>query len=83
MLDITQEQFADLKKYIPESDSVKMAFEDTIGEKIENWEEAVAKMIQGSLDGDPDSLFDLLELTFLNAHNEGFLDGIEPAPDCA
>jgi hypothetical protein len=77
--ELMQEQYADLKKYIPESPTVKAAFEEIMEHKIDNWEEAIQQMISSSLSGDKEALFDLLELTYLNAHNEGFLDGIEPA----
>ena len=70
---LTQVQYADLQKYVPESDTVKMVFEDTIDHKIKNWPEAIEQMIIAALDGDADSLFDLLELTYLNAQNEGML----------
>ena len=71
---LTQTQAADLPKYVPNSPTVRMVFEDLLDIKIDNWEEAVAKMIEATLDGDADSLFDLLELTYLNAHNEGLIE---------
>ena len=74
---MTQEQTADLKRYIPESDTVKMAFEAIVGKEISDWEKEVQSMVDAALAGDKTALFDILELTYLNAHNEGFLDGTE------
>ena len=74
---MSQEQYADLQKYIPESDLVRLTFEEIHGGKIDDWDKELSLMIEQALAGDKDKLFELLELTFLNAHNEGFLDGIE------
>ena len=70
---MTQEQYADLQNYIPESDMVKMTFEDIIGHSVEDWEGQVHKMVTESLSGDKEALFNLLELVYLNAYNEGEL----------
>jgi len=64
-----------LKKYIPESELVRITFEELHGGKIEDWDGTVQNMVNLALSGDKDALLDLLELTYLNAHNEGFLDG--------
>ena len=71
---LTQEQYADLKQLVPESDMVKMVFENLIGLKIDDWDKAVEQMVESTLDGDPDALFDLLELVRSSAHNEGMLE---------
>jgi len=71
---LTQENYADLKKYVPESPTVKMVFEDLLDLKIDDWNEAVENMVKSALDGDPEALFDLLELTYLNGHNEGMIE---------
>jgi len=75
--ELTQIQAADLQKYIPESEMVKLAFQDVIGQPIEDWETAVRNLIEGTLDGDQQALFDLLELTYLSAHNEGMLEATD------
>lgn len=72
--ELTQTEYADLQKYVPASDTVKMVFSGMLNQEIDNWDEAVQKMIDDSLDGDQESLFNLLELTYLNAHNEGMLE---------
>jgi len=74
---ITQEQYSDLKKYIPASDMVKLAFSDMESQGEDTWEATLEVMIQKALSGDRTSLFELLELTYTNAHNEGWIDGIE------
>jgi len=68
---ISQTQYADLQRYIPEDGESKKTFEDTVGEKINNWEEAIEKMTNLALDGDADALFDLMELVYLNAFDRG------------
>ncbi len=73
---MTQEHYSDLKKYIPESDMVKMAYGDSTF-LDDDWEKIVQEMVTGALEGDRDKLFELLELTYVNAHNEGFLDGTD------
>lgn len=76
---MTQEQFSDLKRYLPKSDIVKMVFEELHPEDVDSkhWEETIVKMAERTLDGDCEALFELLELTYLNAHNEGLLDGTD------
>jgi hypothetical protein len=81
---MSQEEYADLKKYIPESDMVKMAFSSMKTDEGSTWDETIQEMITKTLDGDEESLFKLLELTYVNAHNEGWIDGIgKPAFDRA
>ena len=63
---------------------VRLAFSDmeTLGE--DSWEATIAVMMEKALSGDRDKLFELLELTYVNAHNEGWLDGTSnPAFDRA
>ena len=69
-----QEQYSDLLRYIPDSDSVKMVFEDIVQKKIENWPEEIYAMANEALAGNTDALSNLLELTYLNGHNEGFIE---------
>ncbi len=74
---MTIEQYTDLQKYIPESDTVRAVFKDMHPEfDFSDWEKAVVTLVDRAFIGDKDALFNLLELTYLNAHNEGFLDGI-------
>ncbi len=76
---LTHEQFADLKTYIPESDTVKMVFAELHPEEdFDDWDEAVTTIVAKGLNGDKDSLFTLLELTYLSGHNEGLLEGTAP-----
>ena len=61
-----------IKRYIlPESDIVKMVFQDSIEKNIENWEEEINNLIDKTLDGDKKTFQDLIELVYLNAYNEG------------
>ncbi len=77
---ITQEQFADLKQYIPESPMVKMVFADIHQgeEDFDDWDEVIQHLIKDTIgtDGNIESLFTLLELTYMNAHNEGALESV-------
>ena len=73
-MNFQQEQYADLLKYVPESDMVKTVFEEVIGKKIDNWNEEILKLGNLALAGDTESLMNLLELTYLNGHNEGFIE---------
>ncbi len=76
---LTQEQFHDLKSYIPESDTVKMVFEETHPEEdFDDWDEAVTTIVAKATNGDKEALFTLLELTYLSGHNEGLLEGTAP-----
>jgi len=71
---MTQEQFADLQKYIPESATVRMVFEEMHPDfDFSDWDKAVVTLVDRALIGDKDALMDLLELTFLNGLNEGEL----------
>jgi len=77
MSSLTQDQYSDLQRYVPESDMVKMVYND-LHDTIVNadkWNEAVEEMALKALSGNSESLLNLLELTYLNAHNEGLLDG--------
>ena len=72
---LTQEQYSDLRKYaIPESDMVKLVYEDMVEKEISDWEKEVTDLVNGSLNGDKESLFNLLELIYTNAFNEGELN---------
>jgi hypothetical protein len=72
---MTQEQRADLQKYIPASDMVKMVFNNMHPTfEFQDWDKAVFTLADRALTGDKDALMDLLELTYLNAHNEGVLE---------
>ncbi len=72
---LTQEQFADLRTYIPPSDMVKNVFDETHPElDFEDWGDAVEHMIAESLKGDKRMLFSIMELVYMNAHNEGMLE---------
>ena len=74
---MTQEQFSDLKRYIPESDMVKLVFEEMHPEfDFSDWDAAVVVLVDKALSGDKNALMNLLELTYLNAHNEGLLEGV-------
>jgi len=73
--DFSQEDYADLFKYIPKSDTVKMVIENMLEKKIENWNEEIMIIANNALDGDVNSLMILLEITYLNAHNEGMIEG--------
>ncbi len=78
MPEITQEQFNDLKTYIPLSPTVRAVFEELHPEEnFTDWDEAVARLVKRALDGERDSLFTLLELTFLSAENEAMLDNYD------
>jgi hypothetical protein len=72
---MSQEQYADLLKYIPESDTVKMVaeYENMIDTTECNWEEAVEALVNRALNGDKEALFNLFELTYINGFNEGEL----------
>jgi replication-associated recombination protein RarA len=72
---MSHEQYADLQKYtIPASNMVKIVYEDMVQRKIECWEDEANTLIEAALNGDKDALFNLLELTYLNAYNEGELN---------
>ncbi len=77
---LTQENFYDLKQYIPESETVKMVYAELHQdeEDFNNWDEVVEHLVEKAIgtDGDVDILLDLLELTRMNAHNEGALEVI-------
>lgn len=70
---MTQEQYSDLQRYIPQSEMVKITFESLVGYEIEDWAKEINVLIEQSLNGDKEALFNLLELTYLNAYNEGEL----------
>jgi hypothetical protein len=73
---MTQEQYADLAKLVPESDTVKMVFQEMHPDfDFNDWGKAVFTLVDRALVGDKDALMDLLELVYLNAHNEGMLEG--------
>jgi len=72
---MSQEQYADLKKYaVPESDMVKLVYEDMVQREIDDWEEEANSLVENALNGDKEALFDLLELVYTNAFNEGELN---------
>ncbi len=77
---LTQEQFHDLKKYVPGSEMVKMVFSELHEgeEDFSDWDEAIQHLAAKAVgsDGDTKAFFDILELTNLNAHNEGALEAI-------
>jgi hypothetical protein len=71
---MTQEQYADLQKYVPESETVQMVFADMHPDfDFSDWDKAVFTLVDRALVGDKDALMNLLELTYLNAFNEGEL----------
>jgi len=73
---MTQEQYADLQRYIPESDMVKMVFETMHPEfDFSDWNQAVTDLADKALSGDKEALLNLLELTHMNSFNEGMLEG--------
>jgi len=77
MSSLTQDQYSDLQRYVPESDMVKMVYND-LHDTIVNadkWSGAIEELALKALSGDSEALLNLLELTYLNAHNEGLLDG--------
>jgi hypothetical protein len=72
---MTQEQYADLQKYVPESDTVKMVFASMHPDfDFEDWDKAVFTLVDRALVGDKDALMNLLELTFMSGINEGDLN---------
>lgn len=72
---MTQEEYHDIKKYIPESDTVKMVFKSMYPEEdLSDWDTAIETLMGRVLSGDQEALFEALELTYLNAHNEGMLE---------
>ncbi len=77
---LSQEQFHDLKQYVPESDTVKMVYSQLHEgeEDFDNWDEAIQHLVSKAVgeDGDVKAFFDILELTYMNAHNEGALEVI-------
>jgi hypothetical protein len=74
---MTQEQLFDLQNYVPESDQVKMVFKEMHPEwDFEDWGKAVFTLVDKALTGDKEALMNLLELTYLNAQNEGMLKAI-------
>ena len=73
---MSQEQYADLLRYIPESDTVKMVAEYEHMIELtegEDWAEALQKMVDKALNGDKETLFNLFELIYSSAFNEGEL----------
>ncbi len=71
---MTQEQFADLQKYVPPSDMVKMVFQEMHPDfDFTDWDKAVVTLVDRALVGDKNALMDLLELTFMSGMNEGEL----------
>jgi hypothetical protein len=72
---MTQEQYADLQKYVPESETVKMVFADMHPDfDFADWDKAVFTLVDRALVGDKDALMNLLELTFMSGMNEGELN---------
>jgi hypothetical protein len=72
---MTQEQYSDLQRYIPESDTVKMVFEEMHPDwDFSDWDKAVFTLVDRALTEDKDALMNLLELVYLNAHNEGMIE---------
>ncbi len=72
---LTQEQFHDLRTYIPPSDTVKSIYANMHPEEdFDSWGEAIENMISKALSGDKDTLFNLFELIYLSGHNEGMLE---------
>ncbi len=75
---LTQEQFHELRQYVPDSEMVKMVYAELHKEEedFKDWDEAIQHLVKKALgdDGDIESLFNLLELTFMSGHNEGMLE---------
>ncbi len=72
---MTQEQYSDLHTYIPASDMVKMVFLDMHPElAVDDWSVEISKLADNALSGDTDALFNMMELIYLNARNEGQLE---------
>ncbi len=74
---MTQEQHSDLRQYIPESDTVKAVFVDLHPEEdFKDWDSATHSLVNKAVgsNGDINAMFSLMELTYLNAHNEGMLE---------
>lgn len=75
---LTQEQASDLRQYVPDSEMVKLVYSELHKdeEDFDNWNETVVNLVGKVVgeDGDIVSLFNLLELTYMNAHNEGALE---------
>ena len=73
---MTQEQYADLQRYIPESEMVRLVFEEMHPEfDFSDWDKAVIDLTEKALSGDKTALMNLLELTHMNSFNEGLLEG--------
>jgi hypothetical protein len=53
---------------------VKLVYEDMVQKEIECWEDEANALVEAALNGDKEALFNLLELTYLNAYNEGELN---------
>jgi len=71
---MTQEQYADLQKYVPGSETVKMVFADMHPDfDFSDWDKAVFTLVDRALAGDKDALMDVLELVYLSGLNEGEL----------
>ena len=72
---LSEEQLTNLEKFIPESDTVRMVYKSMHPDEEEetSWDLTLTKLIKKALNGDKESLFNLLELTYLNAFNEGEL----------
>jgi hypothetical protein len=68
-----------LQKYVPLSGMVEAAFLDMHPElnkdfDRENFDQLIIEMTEKALQGDIQSLMNLLDLTYTNAYNEGMLD---------
>ncbi len=79
---LTQEDYADLKQYIPESDQVKITFAELHPEEdFSDWDATLNSLIckavgEDGKAGDNKVLLDLLDLAFTSGHNEGMLESI-------
>jgi hypothetical protein len=76
-LEFSQEQIVDITRYTPTSDTVKMVLENELlatNTDSGDWDRIMANMLYSTLDGNIDSLADLLETVYLHAHNEGMIE---------
>ncbi len=75
---LTQEQQHELNQYVPDSEMVRIVYADLHEgeEDFKDWEETVRQLVKKTIgeDGNIESLFNLMELIYLNAHNEGALE---------
>jgi len=72
---MTIEQRADLQKYVPNSEMVRTVFKELHPNfDFSDWDKAVFTLIDRALVGDKTAMMDLLELTYLSAHNEGMIE---------